>query len=230
MCIIQLHILSFSSSKFQLVSFCRTYVFNRLVGHGYCIACPYGITLADIIYHFSHISYVSRSPYSCLKKKQKNKNEIRRSYICKAQILQLLALLWPLCLCLFVSPASGSESDVSPEKRARVSEVPQCEESSSSSSSSFSELSSSSSSSRGGSKQRSRKRCHRCQTKLELVQQELGSCRCGTVIWLFHIHKKLVWTHIFTKMYWPTHFNASVVVVLGGILVHTEYRYLFSIW
>ncbi|XP_039651428.1 AN1-type zinc finger protein 3-like isoform X3 [Perca fluviatilis] len=70
--------------------------------------------------------------------------------------------------------ASESESDVSPEKRARVGDVPEGEESSSSSLSA-----SPSSSSRSSSKQRSRKRCHRCQTKLELVQQELGSCRCG---------------------------------------------------
>uniref|UniRef100_G3PVC4 A20-type domain-containing protein n=1 Tax=Gasterosteus aculeatus aculeatus TaxID=481459 RepID=G3PVC4_GASAC len=70
--------------------------------------------------------------------------------------------------------ASESESDVSPEKRARMGDVPEGEESSSSSLS----ASSSSSSSRSGSKQRSRRRCHRCQIKLELVQQELGSCRC----------------------------------------------------
>uniref|UniRef100_UPI0037E8B3B8 AN1-type zinc finger protein 3-like n=1 Tax=Semicossyphus pulcher TaxID=241346 RepID=UPI0037E8B3B8 len=80
--------------------------------------------------------------------------------------------------------ASESESDVSPEKRARVGEVPEGEESSSSSSSLS--ASSSSSSSRSGSKQRSRKRCHRCQTKLELVQQELGSCRCGYVFCMLH--------------------------------------------
>ncbi|XP_034414922.1 AN1-type zinc finger protein 3 homolog isoform X2 [Cyclopterus lumpus] len=78
--------------------------------------------------------------------------------------------------------ASESESDVSPEKRARVGDVPEGEESSSSSLS----ASSSSSSSRSGSKQRSRKRCHRCQTKLELVQQELGSCRCGYVFCMLH--------------------------------------------
>ncbi|XP_029354809.1 AN1-type zinc finger protein 3-like isoform X2 [Echeneis naucrates] len=81
--------------------------------------------------------------------------------------------------------ASESESDASPEKRARVSVVPGSEESSSSSSS-LSASSSSSSSSRSGSKQRSRKRCHRCQTKLELVQQELGSCRCGYVFCMLH--------------------------------------------
>ncbi|XP_020505100.1 AN1-type zinc finger protein 3 [Labrus bergylta] len=83
--------------------------------------------------------------------------------------------------------ASESESDVSPEKRARVGEVPEGEESSSSSSSlSASSSSSSSSSSRSGSKQRNRKRCHSCQTKLELVQQELGSCRCGYVFCMLH--------------------------------------------
>ncbi|XP_061523701.1 AN1-type zinc finger protein 3-like [Phycodurus eques] len=85
--------------------------------------------------------------------------------------------------------ASESESDSSPEKRARVGEVPGAEESSSSSTSSSSSCSASSSStasSRGGSKQRRRKRCHRCQTKLELVQQELGSCRCGYVFCMLH--------------------------------------------
>uniref|UniRef100_A0AAQ4QL70 Zinc finger, AN1-type domain 3 n=1 Tax=Gasterosteus aculeatus aculeatus TaxID=481459 RepID=A0AAQ4QL70_GASAC len=78
--------------------------------------------------------------------------------------------------------ASESESDVSPEKRARMGDVPEGEESSSSSLS----ASSSSSSSRSGSKQRSRRRCHRCQIKLELVQQELGSCRCGYVFCMLH--------------------------------------------
>ncbi|XP_077419997.1 AN1-type zinc finger protein 3-like isoform X2 [Vanacampus margaritifer] len=83
--------------------------------------------------------------------------------------------------------ASESESDSSPEKRARVGEVPGAEESSSSLLSSCSASSSSpSASSRGGPKQRSRKRCHRCQTKLELVQQELGSCRCGYVFCMLH--------------------------------------------
>ncbi|XP_061099826.1 AN1-type zinc finger protein 3-like isoform X2 [Conger conger] len=53
-------------------------------------------------------------------------------------------------------PASESESEASPQKRAR----PDGEGTG------------------GGPKQRSRRRCHRCQTKLELVQQELGSCRC----------------------------------------------------
>lgn len=79
--------------------------------------------------------------------------------------------------------ASESESDVSPEKRVRVGVEPEIEDSSSSSSSLSA---SSSSSSRSGPKQRSRKRCHRCQTKLELVQQELGSCRCGYVFCMLH--------------------------------------------
>ncbi|KAF3686252.1 AN1-type zinc finger protein 3 [Channa argus] len=79
--------------------------------------------------------------------------------------------------------ASESESDVSPEKRPRLGDVPEGDDSSSSSSS----LSAtSSSSSRVGCKQRGRKRCHRCQTKLELVQQELGSCRCGNIFCMLH--------------------------------------------
>uniref|UniRef100_A0A8C5EAL2 AN1-type zinc finger protein 3-like n=2 Tax=Percomorphaceae TaxID=1489872 RepID=A0A8C5EAL2_GOUWI len=80
---------------------------------------------------------------------------------------------------------SESESDVSPEKRMRVDEV-QEEEEPPSLSSSLSASPASSSSSRSGSKHRSRKRCHRCQTKLELVQQELGSCRCGYVFCMLH--------------------------------------------
>ncbi|XP_029487567.1 AN1-type zinc finger protein 3-like isoform X1 [Oncorhynchus nerka] len=66
--------------------------------------------------------------------------------------------------------ASGSESEASPEKRARrdlegeaASEEPS-----------------------RGPKQKNRRRCYRCQTKLELVQQELGSCRCGYVFCMLH--------------------------------------------
>lgn len=81
--------------------------------------------------------------------------------------------------------AAESESAVSPEKRARVGELPEVEEEEEEESSSSS-LSASSSLSRSSSKQRSRKRCHRCQTKLELVQQELGSCRCGYVFCMLH--------------------------------------------
>ncbi|XP_030628665.1 AN1-type zinc finger protein 3 isoform X1 [Chanos chanos] len=64
--------------------------------------------------------------------------------------------------------ASESESEASPEKRVRVGE-PSCSD----------ELAC-------GSKQKNRRRCHRCQTKLELVQQELGSCRCGYVFCMLH--------------------------------------------
>ncbi|XP_048831184.1 AN1-type zinc finger protein 3 isoform X2 [Brienomyrus brachyistius] len=60
--------------------------------------------------------------------------------------------------------ASGSESEASPQKRTR----PDDEEP------------------RAGPKQKSRRRCHRCQSKLELVQQELGSCRCGHVFCMLH--------------------------------------------
>lgn len=35
-------------------------------------------------------------------------------------------------------------------------------------------------------KQKNRRRCFQCQTKLELVQQELGSCRCGRVFCMRH--------------------------------------------
>ncbi|XP_024295466.1 AN1-type zinc finger protein 3 isoform X4 [Oncorhynchus tshawytscha] len=60
--------------------------------------------------------------------------------------------------------ASESESDASPEKSARVG--PGSKESSSTN---------------GGPKQKRCRRCHQCHTKLELVQQELGSCRCGLI-------------------------------------------------
>ncbi|XP_029622700.1 AN1-type zinc finger protein 3 isoform X2 [Salmo trutta] len=61
------------------------------------------------------------------------------------------------------------ESGASPEKRARVG--PGSKESLST---------------HGGPKQKRSRRCHRCQTKLELVQQELGSCRCGYVFCMLH--------------------------------------------
>ncbi|KAM6914923.1 AN1-type zinc finger protein 3-like [Xenentodon cancila] len=38
----------------------------------------------------------------------------------------------------------------------------------------------------GAPKQKNRRRCYRCQTKLELVQQELGSCRCGYIFCMLH--------------------------------------------
>lgn len=82
--------------------------------------------------------------------------------------------------------ASESKSDVSPAKQARVGDVSEEEEASSTLAFLPSSSASSSSSSRIGPKQRNRKRCHRCQAKLELVQQELGSCRCGYVFCMLH--------------------------------------------
>ncbi|MEQ2158549.1 zinc finger domain-containing protein, partial [Goodea atripinnis] len=58
--------------------------------------------------------------------------------------------------------ASGPESDATPEKRPRTEEKEGNSEEA-----------------RGTPKQKNRRRCYRCQTKLELVQQELGSCRCA---------------------------------------------------
>ncbi|XP_054834075.1 AN1-type zinc finger protein 3 isoform X1 [Eublepharis macularius] len=64
---------------------------------------------------------------------------------------------------------SQSESEASPEKRPRLLED---------SHDRSEEIS--------RSKQKSRRRCFQCQTKLELVQQELGSCRCGYVFCMLH--------------------------------------------
>uniref|UniRef100_A0A8D2ITU6 Zinc finger AN1-type containing 3 n=1 Tax=Varanus komodoensis TaxID=61221 RepID=A0A8D2ITU6_VARKO len=64
---------------------------------------------------------------------------------------------------------SQLESEVSPEKRPRLLEDSQDRPE---------EIS--------RSKQKSRRRCFQCQTKLELVQQELGSCRCGYVFCMLH--------------------------------------------
>lgn len=76
------------------------------------------------------------------------------------------APLWTLTLNprphFFSFSASGSESEATPEKRPRTDEKE-----------------GSSEEARGTPKQKNRRRCYRCQTKLELVQQELGSCRCG---------------------------------------------------
>ncbi|PWA27750.1 AN1-type zinc finger protein 3-like isoform X1 [Xiphophorus maculatus] len=65
--------------------------------------------------------------------------------------------------------ASGPESEATPEKRPRTEEKEGNGEES-----------------RGTPKQKNRRRCYRCQTKLELVQQELGSCRCGYVFCMLH--------------------------------------------
>ncbi|KAL2098997.1 hypothetical protein ACEWY4_005477 [Coilia grayii] len=71
--------------------------------------------------------------------------------------------------------ASSSQSEECPEKRARVSSpspsLPTPDEASAAP---------------RGPKQKNRRRCHRCQSKLELVQQELGSCRCGYVFCMLH--------------------------------------------
>ncbi|XP_023576079.1 AN1-type zinc finger protein 3 isoform X2 [Octodon degus] len=63
---------------------------------------------------------------------------------------------------------SQSENEASPVKRPRLLESTERSE----------EVS--------RSKQKSRRRCYQCQTKLELVQQELGSCRCGYVFCMLH--------------------------------------------
>ncbi|KAM7135050.1 AN1-type zinc finger protein 3 isoform 2-T2 [Molossus nigricans] len=63
---------------------------------------------------------------------------------------------------------SQSENEASPVKRPRLLENTERPEESS------------------RSKQKSRRRCFQCQTKLELVQQELGSCRCGYVFCMLH--------------------------------------------
>lgn len=73
------------------------------------------------------------------------------------------------------------ERDILPKKRARLTEVPEDEESPSPSS--LPALSSPSP--RSMAKQRNRRRCHFCRTRLELVQQEMGSCRCGTLMQLY---------------------------------------------
>ncbi|XP_063095474.1 AN1-type zinc finger protein 3 isoform X2 [Cavia porcellus] len=63
---------------------------------------------------------------------------------------------------------SQSENEASPVKRPRLLESTERSEDTS------------------RSKQKSRRRCFQCQTKLELVQQELGSCRCGYVFCMLH--------------------------------------------
>lgn len=70
---------------------------------------------------------------------------------------QVLILI-PKCVVLL---DSQSDNEASPVKRPRLLESTERPEES------------------GRSKQKSRRRCFQCQTKLELVQQELGSCRCG---------------------------------------------------
>ncbi|XP_077017797.1 AN1-type zinc finger protein 3 isoform X8 [Tamandua tetradactyla] len=63
---------------------------------------------------------------------------------------------------------SQSENEASPVKRPRLLEATERSEETT------------------RSKQKNRRRCYQCQTKLELVQQELGSCRCGYVFCMLH--------------------------------------------
>lgn len=66
--------------------------------------------------------------------------------------------------------ASGVDTEATPEKRSRTEDKDEGSESEGTSTP----------------KQKNRRRCFRCQTKLELVQQELGSCRCGYVFCMLH--------------------------------------------
>lgn len=87
------------------------------------------------------------------------------------------APLWAIALNpvgFFSCPASGSESEATPEKRPRTDEKEGGGEEA-----------------RGTPKQKNRRRCYRCQTKLELVQQELGSCRCGQ-----YQHSSVAFSHM----------------------------------
>uniref|UniRef100_A0ABI7ZS39 Zinc finger AN1-type containing 3 n=1 Tax=Felis catus TaxID=9685 RepID=A0ABI7ZS39_FELCA len=100
---------------------------------------------------------------------------------------------------------SQSENEASPVKRARLLENTERPEETS------------------RSKQKSRRRCFQCQTKLELVQQELGSCRCGYVFCMLH---RLPEQHDCTfdhmgrgreeaimKMFTATHLQLQVVLI-----------------
>ncbi|XP_051510843.1 AN1-type zinc finger protein 3-like [Myxocyprinus asiaticus] len=63
---------------------------------------------------------------------------------------------------------SASDDEASPAKRARLEDGSSGEEA------------------RSGPKQKNRRRCFHCSSKLELVQAELGSCRCGYVFCMRH--------------------------------------------
>ncbi|XP_056283539.1 AN1-type zinc finger protein 3-like isoform X2 [Pseudoliparis swirei] len=71
--------------------------------------------------------------------------------------------------------APGAECEATPEKRPRADEEVKEEE-----------VGGGSEEARGTPTQKNRRRCYRCQTKLELVQQELGFCRCGYVFCMLH--------------------------------------------
>ncbi|XP_057679211.1 AN1-type zinc finger protein 3-like [Corythoichthys intestinalis] len=76
------------------------------------------------------------------------------------------------------NPASTSESEATPEKRPRV-EAKDGE-------GGGEEEEKAAATAAGTPKQKNRRRCFSCQSKLELVQQELGSCRCGYVFCMLH--------------------------------------------
>ncbi|XP_051955099.1 AN1-type zinc finger protein 3-like isoform X2 [Xyrauchen texanus] len=63
---------------------------------------------------------------------------------------------------------SASDDEASPAKRARLDDCSSGKEA------------------RSGPKQKNRRRCFQCSSKLELVQAELGSCRCGYVFCMRH--------------------------------------------
>ncbi|XP_019727030.1 AN1-type zinc finger protein 3-like [Hippocampus comes] len=69
--------------------------------------------------------------------------------------------------------ASTSESEATPEKRPRAEAKEEEQEDGEEAGG-------------GTPKQKNRRRCYSCQSKLELVQQELGSCRCGYVFCMLH--------------------------------------------
>lgn len=106
-----------------------------------------------------------------------------------AEVMHITHKSVKMCLHLTL----GSDSESSPEKRVRLGEA-SCSE---------------------GSprvpKQKNRRRCHSCQTKLELVQQELGSCRCGQ----YHSHLFLKST---TWVMWR-----NKTVMLRGLRVYLQW-------
>ncbi|KAM9704351.1 AN1-type zinc finger protein 3 homolog [Menidia menidia] len=75
--------------------------------------------------------------------------------------------------------ATGVECEASPEKRPRGGDEEEEDEEEEEEQGGAQEA-------RRTPKQKNRRRCFRCQTKLELVQQELGSCRCGYVFCMLH--------------------------------------------
>ncbi|XP_051501434.1 AN1-type zinc finger protein 3 homolog isoform X1 [Myxocyprinus asiaticus] len=71
-------------------------------------------------------------------------------------------------LCIPTKQPCHSDDEASPVKRARLEDCSSGEEA------------------RSRPKQKNRKRCYRCSSKLELVQAALGSCRCGYVFCMRH--------------------------------------------